>query len=101
MTKGKKPQEAQDGHVLFVLLVVSSFFFSGCGQPAQKPPATQVVRMVTVLGRTTTPLAEALTKVLPDHFPARIEVQKTQTTQDYVRLLLQGQAELAIIQTDL
>jgi TRAP transporter TAXI family solute receptor len=49
----------------------------------------------------TTPLAEALTKVLPDHFPVRLEVQKTATTKDYVRMLVQGQAELAIVQTDL
>jgi len=40
-------------------------------------------------------------KVLPDHLPVRIEVEKTATTWDYLRLLVQGQAELAIVQTDL
>ena len=75
-------------------------FLSGCHTGAPKQPEVRVVRIVTVLGRLTMPLAEALTKVLPDHFPARVEVQKTATTKDYVEMLISGGAELAIVQTD-
>src|SRR5262249_26534170 len=81
--------------VPFLLLLIS-----GCRAPAPKQPEVRVVRIVTVLGRLTMPLAEALTKVLPDHFPARVEVQKTATTKDYVEMLISGGAELAIVQTD-
>jgi TRAP transporter TAXI family solute receptor len=82
-----------------VLAIV--LFVAGCREAAPKQPTVRAVRMVTVLGRMTGPLAEALTKVLPDHFPVRLEVQKTETTRDYLRLLVQGQAELAMVQTDL
>ncbi|MBI2149482.1 MAG: TAXI family TRAP transporter solute-binding subunit [Acidobacteria bacterium] len=81
---------------LTILIVLS-----GCGTPEKQPQNVQVVRMATVLGRVTTPLAQALNKVLPEHFPARVEVQKTATTKDYVRFLQEGRIEFAIVQTDL
>src|SRR6516162_4337101 len=74
---------------------------AGCREAAPKRAEIRTIRMATVLGRLTSPLAEALMKVLPDHFPVRVEVEKTATTKDYLRLLVQGQAELAIVQTDL
>jgi len=78
------------------------FTAAGCREAPPKHADVRVVRMATVLGRLTIPLAEALTKVLPDHFPImRVEVQKTATTNDYIRLLVNGEAELAIVQTDL
>ena len=80
--------------ILFAALV-------SCHAPEKKSQDVMVVRMATVLGRVTTPLAEALTKVLPDHFPARIEVKKTATTRDYLRFIQEGRIEFAIVQTDL
>jgi TRAP transporter TAXI family solute receptor len=74
---------------------------TGCRAAASKHTEVRTIRMATVLGRLTNPLAEALMKVLPDRFPVRVEVEKTETTKDYIRLLVQGQAELAIVQTDL
>ena len=83
-----------------VLAIV--FTAAGCREAAPKHADIRVVRMATVLGRLTIPLAEALTKVLPDHVPImRVEVKKTATTNDYIRLLVNGGAELAIVQTDL
>jgi TRAP transporter TAXI family solute receptor len=84
--------------VPFLLLLA---LLTSCRNQAPKPPDVRVVRIVTVLGRLTTPLAEALTKVLPDHFPARVEIQKTATTKDYVEMLIGGTAELAIVQTNI
>jgi TRAP transporter TAXI family solute receptor len=74
---------------------------AGCREAVPKHPEIRTIRIVTVLGRLTSPLSEALMKVLPEHFPVRVEVEKTATTKDYLRLLVQGQAELAIVQTDL
>ena len=73
---------------------------TGC-RPAEKKSEPPAVRMATILGRITNPLAAALTKVLPDHFPARIEVQKISNSGDYPRLIETGQIELAMVQTDL
>jgi TRAP transporter TAXI family solute receptor len=84
-----------------VCLFVSLLVFAGCREEARGNQNPQVVRVVTVLGRVTIPLAEALNKVLPNHFPARIEVQKIATTKDYLRRLQDGRAEVAMIQTDL
>jgi TRAP transporter TAXI family solute receptor len=47
------------------------------------------------------PLSAALGKVLPEHFPARLEVQKITNSGEYPRLIETGQIELAMIQTDL
>src|SRR6516162_1209704 len=82
-------------------VLVMLLWASGCREAAPKHAEIRTIRMATVLGRLTSPLAEALMKVLPDHFPVRVEVEKTETTRDYLRLLVQGQAELAIVQTDL
>src|SRR4030095_16815840 len=59
------------------------------------------VRMATILGRLMNPLAKALNKVLPDRFPARIEVQIIRNSGDYPRLIETGEIELSMIQTDL
>lgn len=82
-----------------VLAIV--FLAAGCRETPAKHPEVRTIRMATVLGRLTSPLAEALTKALPDRFAVRVEVEKTATTNDYLRLLVQGEAELAIVQTDL
>ena len=68
--------------------------------PAEKTAPAPVVRMATVLGRIMTPFSEALEKVLPDHFPARLEIQRTATSEDYVDLIEAGRIELAMIPTD-
>lgn len=73
---------------------------AGCARPVEQKDSVPVVRMVTVLGRIMNPLAEALQKVLPKRFPARIEVQRTSGATDNALLLEEGQAELAMIQTD-
>src|SRR5262249_22850215 len=39
--------------------------------------------------------------VLPEHFPARFEVQTIRNSGEYPRLLETGQIELAMVQTDL
>src|SRR6516164_8358337 len=82
-------------------VLVMLLWASGCREAAPKHAEIRTIRMATVLGRLTGPLSEALMKVLPDHLPVRVEVDKTATTRDYLRLLVQGQAELAIVQTDL
>src|SRR5437016_13092563 len=81
---------------LFVFLLVNA----GCRAPAEKRESVPVVRMATVLGRVMTPFSEALDKVLPDHFPARLEIERGKTTENYVDMLQAGQSELAMIQTD-
>src|SRR5262249_3982821 len=55
----------------------------------------------TIMGRITNPLSAALSKILPEHFPARIEVRKIGNSGDYPKLIETGQIELAMIQTDL
>src|SRR5262249_10884197 len=78
-----------------VLLVIS-----GC-RVAEKQPEVPVVRMATILGRIMYPLSANLSKILPEHFPARVEVQKIGNSGEYPRLLETGEIELAMIQTDL
>ena len=74
---------------------------AGC-RPAEKKPEPFVVRIATVrLGRFMNPLAAALEKVLPDRFPARIEVQKISNSGTYPQLIENRQIDLALIQTDL
>ena len=82
-----------------MLIGVFSVLAAGC-QRAEKKADVPVVRMATIMGRITNPLAASLAKVLPDHFPARIEVQKINTSGDYARLIDTGQIDLAMIQTD-
>jgi TRAP transporter TAXI family solute receptor len=67
----------------------------------EKRNDVQVVRMATVLGRIMNPLAAALNKVLPDHFPARVEVLQINGSGDYPGMIESGQIDLAMIQTDL
>jgi uncharacterized protein len=73
---------------------------SGC-RAAEKKADVPVVRMATILGRIMNPLSANLSKVLPEHFPARLEVLKISTSGDYPRLIETGQIEMAMIQTDL
>jgi hypothetical protein len=47
------------------------------------------------------PLSAELAKVLPERFPARLEVQRINNSGEYPRLLEAGKIELAMIQTDL
>jgi len=79
------------------LLILSA---GGCST-SDKQTDVPVVRMATILGRVMTPLSAALSKVLPEHYPARLEVQKINKSGDYPRLLQAGQIELAMVQTDL
>src|SRR5207244_12873822 len=81
-------------------IVIALLLLTGCRKPAEKVDSVRVVRMATVLGRIMNPFADALGKVLPDHFPARLEVRKTATSEDYVNLIEAGQIDLAMIQTD-
>jgi TRAP transporter TAXI family solute receptor len=73
---------------------------AGC-RPAQDSNQVEVVRMATILGRLMHPLSAALAKVLPERFPARIEVQQIRDSGKYPGLLEAGEIELAMIQTDL
>src|SRR5215468_9356288 len=74
---------------------------AGC-HTAEKKSEPLVVRMaVAGLGRLTTPLAATLQTVLPEHFPARIEVQKTANSGAFPQLLESGETDIALIQTDL
>jgi len=66
----------------------------------EKKPEVRVVRMATIMGRIMNPLSSALSKVLPEHFPARLEVQKISNSGEYARLIETGQVDFAMIQTD-
>jgi hypothetical protein len=57
--------------------------------------------MATILGRLMNPLSAALSKVLAERFPARLEVHKIDSSGEYAQLIETGQIELAMIQTDL
>jgi TRAP transporter TAXI family solute receptor len=57
--------------------------------------------MATILGRIMNPLAANLSRVLPEHFPARFEVLKIASSGEYARLLENSEIEMAMIQTDL
>jgi len=85
------------GKLLFALV----FLFFGACHSAEKKPEVQVVRMATILGRIMNPLSAALSKSLPEHFPARLEVQKIDNSGEYPGLIENGQIDLAMIQTDI
>ena len=85
---------------LGILGAVVSLTAAGCRSSVEKTESVPVVRMATVLGRVMNPFSEALTKALPDHFPARVEVQRTKTSETYIERLETGQIDLAMIQTD-
>jgi TRAP transporter TAXI family solute receptor len=74
---------------------------SGC-HPTEKKPELLAVRMaMSGLGRLTVPLAGALQKVIPDHYPARIEVQKVENSGAFPQMIESRETDLALIQTDL
>jgi TRAP transporter TAXI family solute receptor len=79
---------------------IAFLVIGGC-RAAERRTELPVVRMATILGRIMTPLSAALDKVLPEHFPARVEVRKISNSGEYPRLLETGEIELAMIQTDL
>ncbi len=81
--------------------IAALLLLASCRTPVEKADSVRVVRVATVLGRVMNPLSEAVNKVLPDHFPARIEVQKTATSDSYVQLIETGQIDMAMVQTDL
>jgi TRAP transporter TAXI family solute receptor len=83
-----------------VIFAIAFLISGGCRAPERKPDVP-VVRMATILGRITYPLSTELSKVLPERFPARLEVQKIANSGDYPKLIETGQIELAMIQTDL
>jgi uncharacterized protein len=78
---------------------VAFVIISGC-RATEKKPDVRVVRMATIMGRIMNPLSAALSKVLPEHFPARLEVQKISNSGEYARMIETGQVEFAMIQTD-
>jgi TRAP transporter TAXI family solute receptor len=82
--------------VFAIALLVSG----GC-RAAEKKPDLPVVRMATILGRIMNPLSAALAKVLPERFPARLEVKNITDSGEYPRLLENGEIELAMVQTNL
>src|SRR5262249_51861691 len=55
----------------------------------------------TGLARLTVPLVATLQKVIPDHYPARIEVLQKSNSGTFPELIESGAAELGLIQTDL
>jgi TRAP transporter TAXI family solute receptor len=73
---------------------------AACRKPEKKNDVP-VIRMATILGRIMNPFSAALGKVLPEHYPARLEVQRINNSGEYARLIETGQVELAMIQTDL
>ena len=82
----------------FGLVVV---VLSGCHTPNQKPEPLVVRMSMTGLGRLTTQFAEVLQKTLPEHFPARIEVQKAANSGAFPQMIESRATDLALIQTDL
>jgi len=72
----------------------------GC-RAAEKKQDVPVVRMATILGRIMNPLSASLSKVLPERFPARLEVKNIADSGEYPRMLENGEIELAMIQTNL
>jgi uncharacterized protein len=85
---------------LGILAAVVSLTGTGCRPSVAKTDSVPVVRMATVLGRVMNPFSEALTKGLPDHFPARIEVRRAKNSEAFIDRIQNGQIDLAMIQTD-
>src|SRR5438094_2071469 len=73
---------------------------AGCRSSVEKTNSVPVVRIATVLGRVMNPFSEALARGLPDRFPARIELQKSKTSEGYVKHIETGQIDFAMVQTD-
>ena len=84
-----------------VFPAVMLLVLAGCHR-AENKSEPRVVRMAAAgLGRLTVPLAAILQKVIPDHFPARIEVEKSPNSGNFPQMLEGGAADLALVQTDL
>src|SRR5262245_881779 len=84
---------------LTILLTVS-ILAAACRTPAEPAKDVPTLRMATVLGRVTNPLAEALNKTLPNHFPARVEVIRLTAAGNAAQLVEEGRIELTMVQTD-
>src|SRR5262249_14188140 len=82
------------------LVSILLLFATVCRHTARKPEPL-VIRMATILGRIMTPFSAALGKVLPEHYPARLEVHRIDKSGEYPHLIETGQIEVAMIQTDL
>src|SRR5262245_32328176 len=87
---------------LTILLTVSTLA-AACRTPAEPIRDIPTLRMATVLGRVTNPLADALNKTLPNHFPAKVEVIRLTGSVNgaqLAQLVEDGRVELTIVQTD-
>src|SRR5262245_56466301 len=82
---------------LTILLIVISLA-AACRRPAGHANEVRTLRMGAVLGRVMNPLADALNKTLPNHFPARVEVIRL--TASGPQLIEEGSIELTMVQTD-
>jgi len=85
---------------LKTLLGVVLFAGAGCQPPVGKTNSVPVVRMATVLGRVMNPFSEALNRTLPEHFPARIEIQRSKTSESHLKHIEAGEIDFAMVQTD-
>lgn len=82
------------------ILLILCTLVSACSTPAEPPKEVPTLRMGTVLGRVINPLADALNKTLPNHFPARVEVVRLTATGSGPQLVEEGRIELIMVQTD-
>jgi uncharacterized protein len=81
-------------------LLTLSTLAAACRTPAEPAREVPTLRMATGLGRVTNPLADALNKTLPNHFPARVEVVRLTEPGSGPQLIEEGRAEITIVQTD-
>src|SRR5262245_18885053 len=84
---------------LTILLTLTTLG-AACHTPAEPAKDVPTLRMATVLGRVINPLADALNKTLPNHFPARVEVVRMTGPGNGSQLIEEGRIELTIVQTD-
>jgi uncharacterized protein len=89
----------KNGLSLTILLTLSTLA-AACRTPAEPAREVPTLRMATGLGRITNPLADALNKTLPNHFPARVEVVRLTVPGSGPQLIEEGRVELTIVQTD-
>src|SRR5262252_2765185 len=90
----------QQQRVFQLSVFVGLLLVTACRPGVPQTSETRVVRIMTVLGRVTTPLADSLTKVLPEHFPAQIQVIRTPAGANPARLIEEGEAELSMVPAD-
>src|SRR5262249_12441051 len=98
---GGEVRSRQFQGLVTVLSAAILLAITGCHAPERTPDPLLVRMTVTGLGRLTIPLVATLQKVVPDHYPARIEVLQKPNTGTFPQMLESGAAELALIQTDL